>query len=98
MDSRHWCGGRSVVLPDIARAVEQLLHERGGISPREVDVRFEAPTTEWVDSLTRPTISFFLYDVRENAELRRMDLQMSQGNGRAKLALPPRRIDLRYMI
>ncbi|HEU5317664.1 MAG TPA: Pvc16 family protein, partial [Chloroflexota bacterium] len=65
------------MLPDIARALEQLLHERGGISPREVDVRFEAPTTEWVDSLTRPTINLFLCDVRENTELRRMDVQMS---------------------
>jgi hypothetical protein len=88
----------ALVLPDIARAVEQLLHERGGISAREVDVRFEAPTTEWVDSLTRPTINFFLYDVRENAELRRMDMQMTQDNGRARLTLPPRRINLRYMI
>ena len=87
-----------MVLPDIARAVEQLIHERGGISQREVDVRFEPPTMEWVESLTRPTISFFLYDVRENAELRRMDLQTTQGNGRAKLTLPPRRIDLRFMI
>jgi hypothetical protein len=86
------------VLPDIARAVEQLLYERGGISSREVDIRFEPPTTEWVESLTRPTIDFFLYDVRENAELRRMDLQTTQSNGRAKLSLPPRRIDLRYMI
>jgi len=86
------------MLTEIHEAVQRLLYERGGIPSDEVDVRFEAPTKEWIDSLTRPTISVFLCDVRENTELRRADYQVSRENGRAKYQLPPRRIDLQYMV
>src|SRR5438067_684693 len=86
------------MLTEINLAVQRLLYQQGGIPPEEVDVRFEAPTKEWIDSLTRPTINVFLCDVRENIELRRGDYQVGRENGRAKYELPPRRIDLQYMV
>lgn len=69
-----------------------------GIVPEEVDIRYEAPTKQWVDSLTRPTISFFLFDVQENKEKRETNLQTFRGNGRAERRMPPRRIDLLYCV
>ena len=85
------------MLNDIHDALKQLLYVRGRIDPREVDVRFEAPDEEWVNSLTRPTISFFLFDIQENTEKRETSLQTVRGNGTAQKRMPPRRLDLYYM-
>jgi hypothetical protein len=85
------------MLSDGHQALGQLLYRRG-LVPDEVDVRYEAPTREWVTSLTRPTISFFLFDVQENKEKRETNLQVFRGNGRAERRMPPRRIDLFYSV
>lgn len=76
----------------------RLVYERGGISPNEVDVRFDPPRREWVGALTRPTLDFFLFDVRENTDLRHADLQTNRRNGVTTYKLPPRRFDLRFMV
>jgi Pvc16 N-terminal domain len=85
------------MLKDSHQALGQLLYRRGKI-PEEVDIRYEAPTKQWVDSLIRPTISFFLFDVQENKEKRETNLQTFRGNGRAERRMPPRRIDLMYCV
>ncbi len=86
------------MLPEIHNALQRLIHDQGRISPLEVDVRFEMPTKEWLGRLTRPTVVFFLFDLAENIELRRNDFQQTRGNGRAERRLPPRRIDLHYLV
>jgi len=85
------------MLNDSHLALGQLLYRRGLI-PDEVDIRYEAPTKEWAESLTRPTISFFLFDVQENKEKRETNLQTFRSNGRAERRMPPRRIDLMYCV
>jgi len=85
------------MLNDSHLALGQLLYRRGMI-PQEVDIRYEAPTKQWVDSLVRPTISFFLFDVQENKEKRETNLQTFRANGRAERRMPPRRIDLMYCV
>jgi hypothetical protein len=85
------------MLSDGHQALGRLLYGRGFI-PEEVDVRYEAPTKQWVDSLIRPTISFFLFDVQENKEKRETNLQTVRSNGRAERRMPPRRIDLFYSV
>lgn len=86
------------MLADIHDALQRLLYEHGRISPFEVDVRFEAPTKEWVERLTRPTLNLFLFELQENTDLRQTSFQTTRGNGRAERRLPPRRVDLRYMV
>jgi hypothetical protein len=86
------------MLPEIHGSLERLLFERGRIPSREVDVRFEVPTQEWIDGLTRPTISFYLFDLRENTSLRRANVESTRQNGRATKRLPPRRFDLNYLV
>lgn len=79
--------------------LQQLIYQRGQISPGEVDITFEAPTRERIDTLTRPTINVFLFDVVENIELRQSDFQTTRNsNGHIERRLLPRRFDLRYMI
>lgn len=83
---------------DVNAAVQRLLLEHGQIDPGDVDVRFDAPRRDWVASLTRPTLSCFLFDMQENTELRHTNLESTRMNGHATYRVPPRRFDLRYMV
>jgi hypothetical protein len=76
----------------------RLMYEKGRLSPRDVDVRFDPPRRDWITALTRPTLNFFLFDVRENTELRHSNLQTNRQVGSTSYRLPPRRFDLRYMV
>jgi len=89
---------RSIIVYQLHEVLARLVYERGGISPNEVDVRFDPPRREWVGALTRPTLDFFLYDVRENVDLRHADLHANRRNGSTSFKLPARRFDLRYMV
>ncbi|MGZ8378760.1 MAG: Pvc16 family protein [Gemmatirosa sp.] len=86
------------MLSALHAAVRRLIHDHGQVSADEVDVRFDAPRREWIATLTRPTLSFFLFDVQENTELRQTGLESSRVDGRAVHRVPPRRFDLRYMV
>ena len=86
------------MLNELHNALRQLVHDHGHIDSLDVDVRFETPTAEWMDSLTRPSISFFLFDVQENTEKRETNMQTIRGNGKAERRMPPRRMDLYYMV
>lgn len=85
------------MLKDIHNALVQLVYTYGRIDPLDVDVRFDIPDEEWVSSLTRPTISFFLFDVQENTEKRETSMQTLRESGKAQRRMPPRRIDLYYL-
>ena len=78
--------------------LQRMLYECGQISPREVDITFEAPTRERIDTLTRPTINLFLFDLQENTEMRQGDFERTRNNGRGERRAPLRRFDLRYMV
>ena len=86
------------MLTELHDSVRRLLYEQGQIDPAEVDVRFEAPTRDWIGRLVRPTVNIFLFALQENADLRQTAFQSTRVNGRAERRLPPRRIDVRYMV
>lgn len=86
------------MLPELHASLRRLLYERGGVSPDEVEISFEAPTQERIDRVGRPTLNFFLYELRENVERRQTNVSTTRGNGHAERRLPPRRIDLHYLV
>jgi len=86
------------MITDVHPAIRHLLYSRGLIPPEEVDVCFERPTKEWVDSLVRPTINLYLFDIEENTDLRQTNMPVSRGAGNATYRMPPRRFDLRYLV
>src|SRR5437588_155672 len=86
------------MLPDIHSSIQRVLYERGRIDPDEVDVRFERPSRQWVESLMLPTINLFLFDMAENTDRRNGAPQVGRANGQALMRVPPRRFDLRYMV
>jgi hypothetical protein len=60
-------------------------------------VHFEPPDNEFRPSI--PAVSLFLYDVRENVDLRDNDWLVDRSNGsNAVKRQPPRRVDCSYLI
>lgn len=59
-------------------------------------IRFETPDRDFQPSL--PAVNLFLYDVRENLELRSNATQTIRGNGTATQQRAPVRIDCSYLI
>jgi hypothetical protein len=89
------------MLADLDETLKQLLVAEMPIRNGEIDVNFDQPKREWSARLTKPTVNFFLYDVRQNVELRQFQWERVNGNGRpnvATLKRPPLRIDCHYMI
>jgi hypothetical protein len=93
------------MLEYLDETLKKLLVEGIPLDTSEVDVVFDAPTSEWKSGLSRPTINCYLYHVVENHELRRTDWEVNrvaqiEQNGRhaATRHRIPFRIDFSYMI
>lgn len=90
------------MIADLDETIRQLLIAELPVKNGEIDVSFEQPTREWSARLTKPSVNLFLYDVRENAQLRRHQWErMGNGAGRPDLATmkrTPFRVDCLYMI
>jgi hypothetical protein len=93
------------MIADLDETIRQLLIAEIPIRNGEIDIKFDQPRREWSARLTRPTINFFLYDVRENVVLRRHQWEKvgADGNGSAalraaRLKRTPFRVDCHYMM
>ena len=83
---------------DLDETIRQLLIRQVPLDPAEVDVSFETPDREWSGRLSRPTVNCFLYDVRENHQLRESDWEVHRGNGSATVKKPLLRFDATYQV
>ena len=87
------------MITDLDETIKQLLITKGAIDPVEVDINFDTPDREWSAAISKPTINFYLYDIRENHELRGTEWKISKDlNGIATRKKTPSRIDLAYLI
>ena len=86
------------MLSEFHASLRTLVYDRGNIPADDVDIAFDVPLKAWVGARTRPTLSFFLFDIRENTELRQTSPETFRANGRGVHRLPPRRFDLRYLV
>lgn len=90
------------MIADLDETIKQLLVSDMPIKNGEIDVKFDQPKREWSAKLTKPTVNFFLYDLRENVELRQIDYQrVGNGNSRdnsAHMKKRPHRVDCFYML
>ncbi len=78
--------------------IKQLLIKNGRLDPAEVDISFDMPDREWSASVSKPTVNIYLYDVRENVDLRNYEWSVAHNNGTATKTKAPRRVDLSYLI
>ena len=85
---------------DIDEVLRQLLVRGIPIRNGEVDVVFDQPTRDWSARLSRPTLSLFLHNIRENVRLRGSQQWYMEENadGTVTQRRAPARIDLHYMV
>jgi len=90
------------VIRDLDQTVRELLETRApaGSELAGADVVFDLPDADWRAGLGGLTVDCYLYDLRENAELRTEEplLQRSADGTRAARLRPPARIDCSYCI
>ena len=87
------------VLGDLDRAVGALFErELAGRGGDGVGVSFDAPTAAWAEAVERPALNFYLYDVKESREERRVEWDEARVDGRTVELPPPVRLDVSYVI
>ncbi len=90
------------MIADLDETIKQLLVADLPIKNGEIDVKFDQPKREWSAKLVKPTINFFLYDVRENTQLRRSQYDpIKNGNAQemmARMKKAPHRLDCYYIL
>ena len=86
------------MLHDLNKSLEKLLIQRGNITPNQIDISFEQPNGQWSARLSRPTLSLWCFDLRENIKLRSMEMTTNRNGGTGRRTFGPRRIDLTYLI
>jgi hypothetical protein len=91
------------MIADLDRSIEKLLVAEFPIKNGEIDIKFDQPAREWSSRLSRPTLNFFLFDIRENNVLRQHQWERMLGeNGRnlnnVAQKRTPFRLDCHYML
>jgi hypothetical protein len=86
------------VIQDVDNTVREMLVQKVPIDTSAVDIKFEMPTADWAASVAKPTLNVFLYDLRENHELRNNQPYLARSGGLASERRAPVRIDLTYLI
>lgn len=93
------------MIADLDKTIRQLLIDELPIENDEIDIAFDQPKREWSARVSKPTINFFLYDVRENHHLRTHQWEvpangqnspLREGNRIARKRTPMR-VDCLYM-
>lgn len=86
------------MIHDVDDTLKQLLVSHVPIDLSEIDIRFEMPARDWSTNVSRPTVNLYLYDIRENLELRSNQPMRTAGADAFSLSPAPVRIDLCYLI
>ena len=87
------------MIKSLDETIKKLILEKGQFAPGDVDIRFDQPTRDWSAGLTKPAINCYLYDLRENTELRSREwIVEREPNGQARKKIAPLRVDLSYLI
>ena len=89
------------MIDDLDEALRKLMLRELPVKNGDVDLSFDQPKRDWSARLSRPTLNFFLYDLRENAKLRSTHPvweNVRDVNGAAVQKRRPVRVDLRYLV
>jgi hypothetical protein len=87
------------MITDLDETIKQILIKKAGLEPSEVDITFDTPNREWSASVSKPTVNLYLYDIRENHDLRITDWDVEQnGNGTATRKKTASRVNLSYLV
>lgn len=88
------------MIDDLDRTLKALV-EQGlpAALAKQVSVTFAPPNDQFPPPrVALPAVDLFLYDVRENRDLRRVDAQVERRNGVMVQTRPPVRVDCSYLV
>jgi hypothetical protein len=87
------------MIHDVDETLRTLVR-REALNGSKVEIGFEAPTREWSSRQNTPTVSLYLYDIREDTQRREVAWETVRGpDGIATVhRQPPRRFRLSYLI
>jgi hypothetical protein len=84
---------------ELDETIRQVLIKEGRLDSSEVDVSFEIPNRAWSQGISKPTINCYLFDIRENHQLRHTGVTMERQNGTgAARRRQPMVVALTYLI
>jgi hypothetical protein len=87
------------MIPEIDDALRTIVRE-DALKGSDVEVVFDAPTTDWAARRNAPTVNMYLYDLREDLRWRERGFVEQRGPDGAVVArlTPPRRYKLSYLV
>lgn len=86
------------MIQDLDDSIKALLVRNVPVDISKIDITFDMPTKDWSAAITRPTINCYLYDIRENRELRSNERYLTRSGQTGVETRAPVRVDLTYMI
>ncbi len=86
------------MIPEVDDVLRAIVREEA-LTGSDVDVVFEAPTTDWAARRNAPTVNLYLYDIREDLRWRERGLLAQTHEGRVTGRQgPPRLFKLSYLV
>jgi len=88
------------MIDDLDKTIEELLkRELPASLVQQVSITFATPDSKFPPtSVTLPAVNLFLYDIRENLELREVEWTVDRNNGNPVKRRPPVRMDCSYLV
>jgi hypothetical protein len=86
------------MIHDLDKTLENVLYNKGNLSRTDIDVAFDTPDREWSSRLSRPTISCWAFDLRENMKLRSLERSINRNGNMTTTTYPSIRIDITYLV
>lgn len=86
------------MIHDLDDTLRELLVRAVPIDPLLVDINFAMPGKDWAAAISKPTVNLFLYDIRENADLRSNERLLTRTGATGTETRPPARVDLTYLV
>jgi hypothetical protein len=88
------------MISDVDNVLRELLIREIPIRKGEVEIAFDLPKREWSSQLNKPTLNLFLFDIKENLELRGSERHKAEKREDGSIAIKRNsvRVDLNYLI
>jgi hypothetical protein len=87
------------MIDDLDKTLSELLkRELPASLAQQLTISFATPDSKFSASVSSATVNLFLYDVRENLELREVAWVIDRNNGNPVRKRPPVRIDCSYLV
>lgn len=85
------------MLHQLDETLELFLRDRVPLGVRDIDVSFDAPDRTWSGTISRPTVSLFLYDVQRSVTRAVAGRETTEVNSVVMRRMAPTFVDCRYL-